>query len=165
MQAHQCQERALSASGLSPEYSVPPQAPSSPVSPANRARGSTRASWARDAPVAETRLSLQAPLPGCCLPPRAQCSIRVRAALAGWRGGASPLPPDWKPSQGIWAPGHSLQALARPGGGAVVSRRSSDRQAWRMKLLPGPGRNQPHGAREGRLVAPGACRNFQAGAL
>ena len=81
-QAHQCQERALSASGLSPEHSIPAPAPSSPVSPANRGCGSARAAWARDAPVAETRSSLQAPLPGCRLPPRAQCTIR-QSSLGG----------------------------------------------------------------------------------
>ena len=90
--AHTCAHaRALSASGLSPESVVPPPAPSSLVSPANRGRGNTRAAWARGVPVAETHPSLQARLPGCLLSPWAQRGIRVRAA---WRGvGVLPAAP------------------------------------------------------------------------
>ena len=144
--AHTCAHaRALSASGLSPESVVPPPAPCSLVSPANRGRGNTRAAWARGVPVAEMHPSLQARLPGCRLPPRAQRGIRIRAAW--WGLGVLPAAPR---PQGLTGRLATWPLSPGRGGGTTVTGRSSDRQAQRTKLPPGPGRDQPGGAPEGR---------------
>lgn len=139
-QAHQCQERALSASGRSPEHSIPTPAPSSPVSPANGLRerqgrlGPGRTCSGDELVTPGPAAWLRSPAPGAVQHPSEQ----------PWRGGgggfpAAPRPEAFTGHLGPW----SLSPGACQAGGRRRDEQAVQRQTSLAKQTAARAREEP----------------------